>query len=228
MRDLHELWRRNLFVVTNKSISVVGLLELLKGWSRDEPALLQDAAHEALRKSRTPTPIRAGQTPEEAAWQSQPTRWATITQILTDSWNWKGVYASWHPGDPKQYLLGVAWVFDYYMGRDVDQAWCFEEHLPPLWSDIVNELTVVATATATVAAPPVLVPAPLPDDLHMLAVLPMDSLKRLAPPHILAIAQQKPWYWPTSWKLFDVGRSFLWECEPILPLIPEVVLRSET
>ena len=237
VRDLHELWNKNLFVVEANTVSVAGLLELLKGWSRDEPALLYDVACEALRKSRYPS--RVGDTPEETAlneWQSQPSRWATVTQLLDTtattglSYRWKTVYDSWHPGNAKQYLLGVAWVLDYYSGKPVDQAWCFEEHLPPLWSDVVAELTAVATATAsaTVAPPPLQVPDPLPDDLHLLAVLPMESLKRLAPPHILAKANRHPWYWPTTWALFDVGRSLLWECEPILPLIPEVVLRSKT
>jgi hypothetical protein len=37
--------------------------------------------------------------------------------------------------------------------------------------------------------------------------------------------KETPWWWPTEWSLFDVGRQQMWECEPVIPVIPESVLR---
>jgi 5'-3' exonuclease len=69
-------------------------------------------------------------------------------------------------------------------------------------------------------------PTPLPDWLHLLAVLPADSVVQLLPHSVQKLMGAYPWYWPTSWTVFDVGKTQLWECEPVIPVIPEVVLRS--
>jgi len=42
----------------------------------------------------------------------------------------------------------------------------------------------------------------------------------------MAMMEKNPWYWPTSWSVYDIGKTQLWECEPMIPIIPETVLRS--
>jgi hypothetical protein len=108
--------------------------------------------------------------------------------------------------------------------------------LPPLWSDVAAWLSVTSgnatvgttsgTTSPTISAPAIEYPTPLPDWLHLLAVLPMDSLRRLLPSEKQTLSLTHPWYWPTEWALFDVGRGQMWECEAMIPLIPERVLRT--
>jgi 5'-3' exonuclease len=116
-------------------------------------------------------------------------------------------------------------VWDYYSGRAVDQGWVFDEHLPPLWSDIAAYLRS-ESVSISVEAPHIEYPEPLPEWIHLLVVLPMESLRKLLPAKKHTLARTHPWYWPTSWSLFDVGRSQMWECEAVIPLIPERLLRS--
>jgi 5'-3' exonuclease len=130
-------------------------------------------------------------------------------------------YASWHPGSAAAYVAGLAWVWDYYCGRPVDLGWSFDEHLPPLWSDIVATLK----ANGAVKPPPLCYTDYLPAATHLFAVLPAASMARLLPSH-LGLIDRMPWYWPTDWSLFDIGRTQLWECEPVIPVIPDAVLRK--
>jgi 5'-3' exonuclease len=213
------------------SVSRDGLLALVRSWSQAEERDLVVAAISAQKASRYPPGI--GATPEETAlkeWNSQPARWASVCQILNPRErqalhpDWLTVYKGWHPGSAVNYLNGVAWTWDYYSGRAVDQGWFFNEHLPPLWSDVATTLS--SSTSASVTPPPIMYPTPLPDWLHLLAVLPADSVVQLLPHSVQKLMGAYPWYWPTSWTVFDVGKTQLWECEPVIPVIPEVVLRS--
>jgi 5'-3' exonuclease len=203
------------------------LLALIQVWAMHEERDLVVAAAAAQKAARYPPGI--GATPEETAlkeWNSQPARWATVCQILYGhdklKRDWRTIYERWGPGSAADYVKGLAWTWDYYAGKPVDQGWFFEEHLPPLWQDVASYLTTVAT----LAAPLVIYPTPLPDWLHLLAVLPADSVVQLLGPKAQALMGSYSWYWPTSWSVFDVGRGQLWECEPLIPVIPEVILRK--
>jgi len=227
VRSLEQaVWSAGLTIVdpVSGSLRRDGLLALLRTWAVHEERDLAVAAIEGIKASRRPTGI--GATPEETAlreWNAQPARWASVCQILAGSSlraDWRSIYAGWHPGSVDNYVSGVAWVWDYYSGRPVDQGWFFDEHLPPLWSDIV------AAEPATISAPAIRYPKPLPDWLHLLAVLPADSVMRLSSTKAQTLMGSHSWYWPSSWSIFDVGRTQLWECEPVIPVILEEVLRS--
>jgi 5'-3' exonuclease len=227
-----QVWAAGLRVIRpDGAVSRNGLLALVRSWSSSEERDLVVAAIAAQKASRYPPGI--GATPEETAlkeWNSQPAQWASVCQILNRKErqalhpNWRSVYKGWHPGSSVNYLEGVAWTWDYYSGRAVDQGWFFDEHLPPLWSDVASTLS--SSTSDTVTPPPITYPSPLPDWLHLLAVLPADSVVQLLPYSVQKLMGSCPWYWPTSWTVFDVGKTQLWECEPVIPVIPEVVLRS--
>jgi 5'-3' exonuclease len=225
------VWSLNRSIVSaDGQIRREGLLAILGAWAASENADMRSACIEAAKIARRPTGI--ADTPEETelrAWNAQPAQWASLTRLLTSSQKelrlgWNYIYGSWHPGTPKDYLEGVAWTWDYYSGRAVDQAWFFESHLPPLWSSLQSYLT--GGPGDTLQAPRIEVPEPLPEWLHLLAVLPADSVLRLLPADKRRLMYDMPWYWPASWSLFDIGRTQLWECEPVLPMIPEPILRT--
>lgn len=224
-----HVWTPGLQIVdSDGALDRTGLAALVGIWASQEERDLVVSANAAIKVSRFPPGI--GASPDETAlkeWNSQPARWATVTRIL-DPQNrnklrpsWKGMYKSWHPGSVENYLQGLAWVWDYYAGRPVDQGWFFDEHLPPLWSDVA-----AALSQGSVKAPTVEYPKPLPDWLHLLAVLPADSVARLLPLKAQRLMLASSHYWPSSWSVYDVGKTQLWECEPVIPIIPEKVLRG--
>ena len=195
--DLERVWAAGLQIVRG-GLTTEGLVALLEPWAEHE--------QEDLRLA-----VVAGERARARdEWESLPARWAAVTRMD---------YASWHPGPAANYVAGLAWVWDYYCGRPVDLGWSFDEHLPPLWSD------VVAALRTGIKPPPLRYTDYLPAATHLFAVLPAASMVRLLPSH-LGLIDRMPWYWPTDWSLFDIGRTQLWECEPVIPVIPDAVLRA--
>lgn len=219
------------------SLSRDGLLALLGSWAAAEENDMLATALDGVRAARRPAGI--GANPAETAlkeWQATPARWCAIAQLLTSpdskqlSSRWQEVYRKdWHAGGVEaatEYLRGLAWVSAYYSGAAVDQGWYYEPHLPPLWSDIVTALMAMP-AGSIIAPPPVHWAEPLPEWLHLLSVLPVASVCRLLPASRHGLMSAEPWWWPETWSLFDVGRGQMWECEPVIPMIPETVLRAQ-
>lgn len=228
-----QVWGANKtpLVGADGTVQRAGLAAIVGAWAVTEEGDMLAAAQEVHRASFQPAGI--GATPEETAlreWNILPSRWANLTRLLTPDRRtlipgWRDVYKrTWHAGNPANYAAGVAWVWDYYTGRAVDQGWVHHEHLPPLWSDLHASLT---TATEqTVSPPPIQYGTPLPAWVHLLSVLPASSVSRLLPPNRQRAMEEHSWYWPASWSLFDIGRTQMWECEPVIPMVPEGLLRS--
>ena len=222
-----EVWSHGLRVVgPDGSLQRTGLYAIARKWASTEEGDMLNAAIDAVKTARRPPGI--ADSPEETAiriWNAMPARWASLTRILSGNslrTDWRDIYKMWSNGSPADYCAGISWVWNYYSGLPVDQGWIYDDHLPPLWSDIAAWL---ASGPPVVESPPILYPAPLPEWLHLLSVLPVASVEKLLPAHAGLIAMA-PWYWPSSWSLFDVGRTQMWECEPVIPVISEAVLRS--
>ena len=220
-------------LVVDGAIQRGALIRLVEALAAGEEVAMTAACVEAIKVRSRHT---GGATPDEQAlneWNAQPAKWATILQLYNSNKralrpDWRQIYRARFAEDssPAAYCEGIAWVWDYYSGRAVDLGWSFDAHLPPLWSDILDTLRV--GAGSVVRPPPLTYTTYLPDWLHLLSVLPADSAKRLLPAKRLALLTQKPWYWPTQFAFFDVGRTQMWECEVVIPIFPEAVLRSVT
>ena len=225
-----SVWSQGLRIVDDSGgISRLGLLALLKEWAANEEGDMLATCQEARKVQHRPAGI--GESPADTAvkeWQAQPARWASVLRILDGDKlmiGWQDVYRrSWHAGAAANYLEGVAWTWDYYSGKVVDQGWLFDEHMPPLWSDCVAVLENMTGPV--VVAPPVRWSTNLPSWLHLLSVLPADSARELLPAAKRVPLETDSWWWPDTWTLYDIGRSQMWECEPMIPVIPEEVLRT--
>ena len=206
-------------IAEDGSLCIAALLTLLQRWAATEEADMLATVKKAIRDRDRHYPT------DVERWQATPAIRCGLAALLETSGrlrdDWRSVYRSFSHMDPANYCAGLAWIWDYYRGRSVDQGWFFEPHLPPLWSDLVAYLS-----TATALQPPqLLYPEPLPEWLHLLAVLPAASIERLIPERA-RLMNEVPWYWPTRWSLFDIGRSQMWECEPVLPIPSDAVLRK--
>jgi 5'-3' exonuclease len=232
LATLRSLWASGrTFVDDRGAIRREALLEIVGTWAATEEADMLNAVKDARRAATSPV---IGSTPVETAlkeWNALPARWCSVGRLLGSNEanalvpRWRDVYrGSWRAGSPEAYVAGVAWTWDYYSGRSVCQGWSFDEHLPPLWSDVsayLKELSV-----DRIAAPAIAWPTSLPEWIHLLSVLPVASVDRLLPLAQRRLMKEQPWYWPASWSLFDIGRGLMWECEAVIPQIPESVLRS--
>ena len=215
--ELHA-WSAEKSLIVNGAFDKMILLKIVEALAAEEEKNLVSTCIDAMRQRN-----RRYHT-EVEEWTAAPSRWATILQLFDFKTRgllpgWRTTYNSWrsHEGC---YLTGLAWTFDYYKGRPVDLGWAYEPHLPPLWSDLAIQLR-----TESISPPPILYGSYLPDWIHLLAVLPASSMKLLKVQQ-RSLVHSHPLFWPTQFALFDVGATQLWQCEVVIPIIPEEILRE--
>jgi 5'-3' exonuclease len=229
-----DLWaaRRSVVCPVTGGLLREGVATIVRAWAATEERDMIRAVEAALvartARVRATDPVEAEKEEAERA----PARWCALGRLAAPTGalipGWRSVIRdSWGAGrDGAAYLEGVAWVWDYYTGRaPICQGWVYDRHLPPLWEDLVASLDA-SESGPVLSPPPVRWGTALPAWTHLLAVLSEDSARRLLPAERLGLLRTAPWYWPKSWTLFDVGRTMLWQCEPVLPLIPEERLRE--
>ena len=143
---------------------------------------------------------------ESAIWK----RGAGLVESWRDTYREKWMYGAGARQTVTEYMRGLQWIMDYYLGRPISYSWYFPWSVPPLWGDIEAELRAVA-------APPVSPPVAPQEQLAM--VLPMDSWGLVRDPKLRALPGKLPAYWPSRFGFFSVGRRWLWECEAEVPIL---------
>ncbi len=111
------------------------------------------------------------------------------------------------------YLQALAWTLAYYSGAPVDMYWYYPWHLPPRHASIKTVLETQGALTV-----PNTVRTPLKPVEQLAMVLPESSFN-LLPSEYARLRTLYPVYWPTVWRTYSFGRRFMWECEPLIPLI---------
>ena len=144
--------------------------------------------------------------------------------LLVD--NWRDLYdeKAFFGTNPNtvvtHYLESLAWTLTYYSGGLVDTHWYFPWPLPPRF-----ETVVVALENRTTLSIPNKPRTPLKPQEQLAMVLPQPSFG-LLPAEYAKLMKDYPQYWPTRWASYSFGRRFLWECEPLIPLVPPERIRT--
>ena len=122
----------------------------------------------------------------------------------------------------REYVFGLQWVLDYYTGqRPVDMQWCFSRLVPPLWSDIqhyleYHEYTEIPRSDVR----------PIQPHEQLAMVLPLGSWHFIQDPSLRILPSLLPQFWPQRFGFFSAGRTHMWECEPLLPVLTVERLRG--
>lgn len=122
----------------------------------------------------------------------------------------------------EQYLVGLDWIRNQYLGAPVSTDWCFPWFLPPLWSDLADSLRKQGLCLAPDAATTSTVLAP---QEQLTLVLPLASWGLLRDKRLRQIPRQVSQLYPTSFEFFSAGHSMMWECEAQIPLFQPQRLR---
>ena len=197
------------------------LLFLFERWTTQEKDLL---FHTIKRKMQM-----RGRPGLENLLENRPLEWCVEKTLLKNQDTWSEYYTKeWLMCPSKQslevactkYFEGLQWVLDYYTGqKSVDTEWYFPYYVPPLWSHLKAHLQ----SLDTLPSPPSLnlLKVPLKPYEQLAMVLPLESWHLLdkAPLSLRNLPVTKPHGWPTRFDFFSAGRLWMWECEPILPLL---------
>jgi 5'-3' exonuclease len=112
-----------------------------------------------------------------------------------------------------KYLESLGWTLAYYSGAQTDMNWYYPWLCPPRYETI----TAVCATLSRIPVPATQQPALKPTE-QLAMVLPESSFN-LLPAEYAALPRKYPYAWPQSWDIYSFGRRFLWECEPLVPLI---------
>jgi 5'-3' exonuclease len=136
--------------------------------------------------------------------------------------DWKATYdrMALFDADPKKaaaaYLDALAWTQAYYNGEAVDMTWYYPWFLPPRYETLHS--VCEAQSTSALNPPPLSSTPQLKPQAQLAMVLPQSSF-HLLPPEYAKLPTAHPHAWPSAWGVYSFGRRFLWECEPLIPLI---------
>jgi 5'-3' exoribonuclease 1 len=114
----------------------------------------------------------------------------------------------------RDYCKTLAWTLDYYLGMPVDPSWYYAWPLPPLLADVEHALRMTPNLLASWRQT-----GEFLQPVEQLAIVLPRTSYSLLPPAFQTLPDRFPWAWPVQWASFSLGRRFLWECEPLIPLI---------
>jgi len=204
------------------------LWSIVKGWASEEDSRILHLLKKKLQWRGS----------QQSSLETKPLDWnveAGLVWKQDGEWtldpHWRDVYrtqwlSSPTPADTlslcRDYLFGLQWILDYYLGQaPVNPTWCYPRLVPPLWCDLVQYLeTQIYTPIALESQPPI-----QPGE-QLAMVLPVSSWHLVETPEFQHLPDLLPQFWPIRFEMFSAGRTRLWECEPLLPLLPIERLRS--
>lgn len=117
------------------------------------------------------------------------------------------------------YCEALGWTLAYYSGAPVDSEWYYPWSLPPRFASVQAHLRSLSAVPVPSTVRPVLASK---EQLAM--VLPASSYN-LLPVEYRALHKKNPWAFPIAWPVQSLGRRFLWECEPVIPIVSPSQIR---
>jgi 5'-3' exonuclease len=236
MHQLEGLWQdlKHLTEIVGGKVTVKRdtLLHIVESWAQMED---EDVARTFKKKytMRGPPP-RSDAERAMLPVQNLPLEWAAESALWHSD---KGLYPSWctrYYEDACQadiekrsatYCSGLQWILDYYTGqRPVSRAWMYPWSHPPLWTD----LAAFVRLQPHLPPPPVwrADERPVQPQEQLAIVLPLESWSLIRDPHLRSVKDRLKAFWPSQFTFESLGKRWLWECEPKIPLLTPARLRS--
>jgi 5'-3' exonuclease len=115
-----------------------------------------------------------------------------------------------------EYCKGLQWIIDYYTGqRTPSQEWMYPWTYPPLWSDILKYVQ----EQPVLPFPPVQMGERLQPQEQLSLVLPIESWGLIRNESLRSLPQKVPAFWPEKFQFISLGKRWMWECPPRIPIM---------
>ena len=204
------------FLIDGEKLNIEVVKEFLQDLAKTEEADF----FAAIEKKRKIRPMNPRNDTERlmSPIQKLPLDWFKES-IFLDGKHWQEVYKSFVPEEAvHEYMYGLQWIFDYYMGKDVNRFWFYPWHLPPLWKWLAETETFL----------PILVEEarPLIPEEQLALVLPMESWHLVQNKGLRMLPVVLPQYFPRAFGFETLGKYWMWECEANIPILMPGRMRS--
>lgn len=228
-QSLSILHKSGLRLIKDGKVQPTACLELVRSWATTEAESI-DESFQKKYKMR-PMPPKTDRERLMMHVEGLPLEWATEMSLWSKTGglrpDWRTVYQrQWLKEATEgyiccEYMSGLQWIMDYYLGKPVSYSWYFPWNLPPLWSDLAEAF---ASTAVPLEAPPPSQPVAPQEQLAM--VLPMDSWWLVRSTKLRGLPGRAPVFWPADFGFFSVGRRWLWECEAEIPILTAERMRA--
>jgi len=236
--ELERLHAKSMFLVCNAPgsnadtgpyrIQPESLLTLLSNWSETETRDIEAAFDKKYKMRAGPPKTDAERRMRPVQnlpieWREEYSMWDRSSGQLRD--NWENTY---YPDFSKQdvteqcstYVKGLQWILDYYTGAPVSYEWMYPWTHPPLWKDLRDYVDGIITMPL-----PVTKGAPVKPQEQLSLVLPLESWWLVRDPVLKRMPTTLPVFWPKSYEFHSLGKRWLWECYPSIPIMTPGRLR---
>lgn len=229
LQDVLKTAKYETLIKNDYSYNVDILTQLFEHLSKYEEHLILKKIHaKSVRKAgffcSSSDPVEK----ELATYNDSPLEWKAdsifVTSYSTEGklvHNWNDLYNTHILYDNKEkaidlYLKSLSFTMDYYVGNPINTDFYYPFQYSPLFNDIytfiktkkITLLNVDSAETKTVIHPIV----------QLLCVLPEESFY-LLPDKYKCVIEKYPMYWPKSFTYFSYGKYYMYECEPIIPIL---------
>lgn len=213
---LHDFHIQKKYVVNNEKLDIENLKMFIAELAKTE----EDDFLHAIEKKKKIRPMNPRNDVERmmSPVQNLPLEWFEEKTFLGD--DWKEVYHSIVPASAvHEYVFGIQWIFDYYLGKRVNTFWFYPWHLPPLWEDIVHtkNFEEISLENDDIPLKPV---------EQLALVLPLESWHLIQNSKLRAMPILLPQFYPKRFGFVSLGKYWMWECEANIPIMTPGRLRS--
>jgi len=120
------------------------------------------------------------------------------------------------------YFQGLQWILNYYTGKPISTEWMYAWTYPPLWCDLL----LASRHIEGLPEPPAATCPVLKPQQQLSMVLPMESWWLIREPALKVLPTRLPAFWPTTFAFESLGKRWLWECYPKLPILTPARMRA--
>ena len=125
-----------------------------------------------------------------------------------------------------EYIKGLDWILQYYIGKSPDPEWCFPWFLPPLWKDLRAYVEYYIQEKKDLPKAVLGIENQVQPQEQLTLVLPLQSWGLIRNRELRRVPRMAPQFWPSSFELFTAGHKQIWECEAEIPLFMPERLRQ--
>jgi 5'-3' exoribonuclease 1 len=120
------------------------------------------------------------------------------------------------------YLESLAFTMNYYVGKPIDQDFYYPFFYSPLMTTIS---TYLMEYKPKVLKSDVKIHKGLNPIQQLVCVLPEESFY-LLPTQYKDLLTKYPVYWPKTFSYFSVGKYYMYECEPLIPILHSSTIKK--
>jgi len=225
---LGDLHAEGMFLISEGRWNRTALQRVFELWASTEEADLEHAFKRkyTMRPQPTRTPAEQCMLPVQNLplfYAEESRMWNRATGKLSSDWvsryylekRERELTAVEIEERCAEYCRGLQWALDYYTGQaPISEEWMYPWTYPPLWSDlrdyvIKNPLPV----------PPEVGSVRIQPQEQLTLVLPLESWRLIRQPGLKAVPAAAPHFWPQTFTFTTLGKRWMWECPPDIPII---------